>query len=76
MLVVLGAHKEGPQNPSLDVNRIILVSVSWTYHTNKVGDLVSMYFLSLLSSIMVYAIELKQCLWYGSGRLVTVPAVP
>ena len=47
-------HMEGLQNPELDVNRMIFVWAGWTYHTNKVGDLVPMDFLSLLPGESVY----------------------
>ena len=47
-------HMESPQNPYLDVNRMIFVQVGQTYQTNKVGDLVPMDFLSLLPGESVY----------------------
>ena len=47
-------HMEGPQNPYLNVNRMIFVWAAWTYYTNKVRDLVPMDFLSLLPGESVY----------------------
>ena len=56
----------GSANPSTDVNRIFLVRVGQTYHTDKVGDLVPQYFLSSQLGITVHAIETRVSPWYGS----------
>ena len=47
------------KTPLLDINGMIFVQAGQTYHTNKVGDLVPMDFLSFLPGIIVYVIELK-----------------
>ena len=44
----------GSANPYLYVNRILFIWMGQTYHTNKVGDLVPIDFLSLLSGESAY----------------------
>ena len=70
----------GSAKPPSRMSTEYLVRVGWTYHTDKVGDLVPEYFLSCRQRTTVYLIETNLSPRYGSKgwaqyRCTVLPAI-